>query len=405
MTTSALPAASQRTFRFASILTAAVLTVLLLWLLGSVAHVLLLLFIAIIVSLYLGAVADLFTRKLHVPRRAAFWLGFFATLAGVIGLFVLLIPPVVDQVQQLIRVLPATIAKWETSLGELTTRVPALQEVYKPGENRIAVALYEKVTGAFQDILPKIFGLVHAAISIFSVVVMSLYLALYPQTYREFTIALFPPVHRDLVRDLMRGIADKLRSWSVAQLIAMSLLAALTALGLYLLHVPFWLAFGVFTGVVAIVPFFGTLVSTVLPAFFVLSGTGIWGFGPVTHALLVILLGTVVHLVEANIIIPLVNQEKTHLPPVLTIISVLIVGKLLGLGGLLIAVPLLVVTMEVVRRILLTRIYEGQGFRRAARDRALVLRVPAPDGAVAIAEGPPLDVIAIAERMALRKSA
>ena len=59
------------------------------------------------------------------------------------------------------------------------------------------------------------------------------------------------------------------------------------SLGLYVLNVPYWLTFGIFTGAVAIVPFFGTLVSTTLPALFVLGGSGIWGFGPGGHATLV----------------------------------------------------------------------------------------------------------------------
>ena len=40
--------------------------------------------------------------------------------------------------------------------------------------------------------------------------------------------------------------------------------------------------------------------------------------------------------------------------------------------------------MVIVRRILITRIYEGQGFRRTSRERPLVLRVPAPGGGVLV---------------------
>ena len=63
-----------------------------------------------------------------------------------------------------------------------------------------------------------------------------------------------------------------LRAWVVGQLLAMAVLAFFTALGLLALGVPYWLAFGIFTGLVAIVPFFGTLVSTLLPALFVVAG-------------------------------------------------------------------------------------------------------------------------------------
>jgi hypothetical protein len=59
----------------------------------------------------------------------------------------------------------------------------------------------------------------------------------------------------------------------------------------------------------------------------------------------------------------------------------------------------------VVRRILVNRIYEGQGFRRTTRDRALVLRVPVPEGGVLAPEGPPVDAITILESAEPRRVA
>jgi hypothetical protein len=85
------------------------------------------------------------------------------------------------------------------------------------------------------------------------------------------------------------------------------------------------------------------------------------------------------------------------LPPVLTIVFVLIIGKLLGPLGLLVAVPGLVVIMVIVRRILLTRVYEGQGFRRTTRERPLVLRVPVSEGGVILPRSS-LDVLSVLER-------
>jgi hypothetical protein len=66
--------------------------------------------------------------------------------------------------------------------------------------------------------------------------------------------------------------------------------------------------------------------------------------------------------------------------------------------GLVVAVPTLAVIMVVVRRILITRIYEGHGFRRTTRDRVLVLRLPAPEGGLVLADGTHVDMITLAER-------
>ena len=391
-----------RRFRFAPILAGIVLTVLLLWLVGSAAEVFLILFIAILISLYLGAVTDLIERRAKLPRRAAFPIALITSLAALLGLFWLLIPPVVEQTRQLIQVLPTYITQWETAIERSIARVPALAGLWQPGEHRLLRAAYDQVSGGFQNILPKVFGILHGAINIFSIAVMSIYLALHPGEYREWLIALFPPVHRDLVRDVLGDLSRQLRAWIVGQLTAMLILAAFTALGLYLLDVPYWLTFGVFTGAVAIVPFFGTLVSTVLPALFVLGGDGWMNFGGFGHAMLVVLLGTVIHLLESNIVIPLITAKQVELPPVLTILSVLIFGKLLGPSGLLVAVPSLVAIMVVVKRILISRIYEGTGFRRLTRDRVLLLRVPVPRGDVVLADGLPDDLLAGAERGALR---
>jgi hypothetical protein len=75
-------------------------------------------------------------------------------------------------------------------------------------------------------------------------------------------------------------------------------------------------------------------------------------------------------------------ERQVHLPPVLTVVGVLIMGKLLGPVGLLVAVPTLAVLLVIVRRILIARIYEGQGFRKTVRDAAFVVRAPAPEGGV-----------------------
>ena len=382
-------------FRFAPLLTAVVITVLLIMLFGHAAELFILLFIAILISLYLGAVADWLRDRAHLSRGLSLAIAVVSTLAAVVALFWVLVPPVIDQTQALIRVLPEYIQNWERGLERLASRFPALRDAV--GEGTLLRAVYERISGAFGDVVPKVYGVLHGAINVFAVAIMSLYLALHPGLYREWMIAMFPPVHRDLVRDVLSDLANTLRSWIVGQLLAMSILGVFTAAGLYLLQVPYWLTFGVFTGVVAVVPFFGSLVSTVLPALFVIAGNGIWGLSGFTHALLVALLGVVIHVIEANVVLPRIMQKQIDLPPVLTIMAVLIMGKLLGPVGLIVAVPTLAVVMVVVRRILISRIYEGQGFRRTTRDSVLVIRVPAAKGGVLVPPPPGVDALTLAE--------
>jgi predicted PurR-regulated permease PerM len=384
---------SSTAFRVAPVLTATVATVLLLGLLYRAADIFLLLFVAVLFSLFLGAVRDALVARTRIPGTLAFILAVVGTLAAVGGLVTVLVPPVVEQTQQLVGNLPNYVTAWQGWLQRVLLRYPRLQELWAAESANLLAGIVGQAEGAVSGILPQVVGIGHAVVNIVSVLVMAIFLALHPTTYREWLIALFPPTRRDLVRDVLTDLGSTLRAWIVGQLLAMTVLAILTAIGLYLLDVPYWLTFGVFTGAVAIIPFFGTLISSTLPALFVLGGDGVFGVSAGTHALLVMVLGFVIHIIEANLVIPVITAKQVEIPPVLSIMAVLVVGRLFGVAGLPVAVPLLAVTMVLVRRVLINRVYDAHAVPRAGRERVLILRVPAPDGGVIVTADPPLDVL------------
>ena len=383
----------------AGTITAVTLLILLLWIFQRTVDVFLLLFIAVIASLYLGAVRDVLVTRARIPPRLAFTASVLLTLLGVTGLFWLLVPAVAGQTRELLDVLPTYINSWEAAFDRFVVSLPGMRGYWVTGQHQILRALYDQLSSYAQVMFPRVFSIVGILIDVFSVFVMSIYLALQPGVYREWLIALFPPRHRDLVRDILRDIATSLRAYIVGQLTTMAVLALLTAFFLWLLNVPYWLTFGVFTGMVAIVPFFGSLLSTTVPAAFVLTGPN-----GGTRALLVLGVGVVVHLIEGNLVSPLIMSKQVELPPVLTIMAVLVVGSLLGPLGLVVALPTLAMIMVIVRRILINRIYEGKGFRKFGRDRKLVLRVPVPDGGVLLSPGGPVDLKAFKTHLATTAS-
>jgi predicted PurR-regulated permease PerM len=359
-----------------AILAAAVFTVLLLLFVYSVAEVLFLFFIAALFSLYLRAITDFLEEKLHVKRGAGIAIAMVGTLVALVGIGFLIVPPVLSQTQDLLKSLPGVISGWAGRVQELAARYPLLEQVLpKPEQGGAAgggqlSGILGHLGGYVSGLFPYLFNGLHAFIDLFSVLVMGLYLALRPGLYREGLIALAPPVHRELVRDILADLGRTLTAWIGGQLLAMCFLGVLTFIGLSVLRVPYALAFSVFTGVVVMVPFFGSLLSTLLPATFVLSSGG-----PL-HAAGVVALGVVLHILEANLVHPIIMERQVNLPPVLSILSVLIMAKLLGAIGLLVAVPALATVMVIVRRIYVHRLLEGKGFRRFVRDAPAEVRVP-----------------------------
>lgn len=363
-----------------AVVAATLFGILLLLFLYSIAEILLLLFIAVLFGVYLSAVTDVLQKRLGFPRPLGLSAALLLTTIALMGVGALMVPPLIEQTQALIEAVPQLVERWDAQLAALVERSRFAAQLLgerPPGESYVG-GLIGQVDAYFGGAVPYVFGGLQFAIHFISVLVMGIYLALRPGLYREGLILLAPPVHRELVADILGDLGATLRAWIGGQILAMIFLGVLTWLGLELLRVPYALAFGVFTGVVAIVPFFGTLVSTLLPAIFVLGGTGSVG-----HALLVTLLGVVVHLVEANVVAPMIMERQVHLPPVLSILSVLVMAHLLHVVGLIVAVPVLATVMVLVRRVYVHRLLEGRGFRRAVRDRPIELRLPA-DGSVLV---------------------
>jgi predicted PurR-regulated permease PerM len=345
---------------------------LLLFFLYSVAEILLLLFLAILLSLYLAALTDVFQRALRLPRRLGLAGALLVTLFVLAGSAWLIVPPVTSQLQEVWQSLPAQLALWDEQLLHLAGRSPLAAQLFGslPEGQSYVGSILQEIAGYFRGLGAYVFGGVRLVVEVISVLAMGLYLAFRPALYREGVIALVPPLHRELARYVLSDLATALRGWIIGQLLMMSSLGLLTWIGLEALDVPYALAFGVFTGLVAIVPFFGTLSSTLLPALFVLGSAG-----PL-KVLAVILLGIVVHLLETNLIAPMIMERQVHLPPALTILSVLIMAHLLGLVGVLVAVPMLASVLVILRRLYVHRVLEGKGFRRAVRDRLVELRLP-----------------------------
>lgn len=321
--------------------------------LWRIAELVLIAFIAMLIAVYLGGVTDILCRRFRIPRGPGLVLSLLLTLTALGGIGALLGAAVAEQTQDLIAAVPRYLTALDQQLRHLATSYPLLR--------RTGIASAE--TGLITSALTELAAFVRRGVFVYAtatgkvlidtvaVIVMALYLALRPPLYRDGLVQLVPPRFRAVAREILDDLADSLRAWVGAQLLAMVVLAVLTGVGLWLLDVPYWLAFAIFTGVLVMVPFFGTMVSTLLPALLVLGDRGLLAF------LAVASVGVVVHLVEANVVHPVIMQHRVALPPVLTILSVLVMAKVGGLLGMLVAVPALATLVVLLRHVLIFQLY------------------------------------------------
>lgn len=148
----------------------------------------------------------------------------------------------------------------------------------------------------------------------------TIYLAIQPDRYRNGLLLLAPPDRRARFGEIIDLVGSTLRRWIIGQSITMLLVGTLTALGLWALGVSAPLALGLIAGVFAFVPYVGPIVASV-PGILMAATQG-----PMAAVYATTMYGAV-HLIESNLVTPLVQAEAVNLAPVLTIFATLALGS------------------------------------------------------------------------------
>ncbi|MBK9134615.1 MAG: AI-2E family transporter [Betaproteobacteria bacterium] len=195
------------------------------------------------------------------------------------------------------------------------------------------------------------------------IVVLAVFLAGDAQTYRRGLIRLFAPPVRPIAEQTLTAVRHSLSRWLLGQSISMLTVGVLMAIGLTLLGVPMVLTLAVITALLDFVPYIGAISAGVLVVAVAFTENE-------QLALQAALLCFAVQQAESYLVQPLVHRWAVRLPPALSLLAVVIFGLMLGLPGVLLAVPLMVVLMTVVQEVYVKAWLEGAPGTVLARSAA-----------------------------------
>ena len=327
---------STRALSTAVIAVAVIAAALLLW---QLANVLLLGFAGVLIAVFLRACANAVHRLTRLPEGWALAL-VLLLLVALIGLGAwLLLPPIVGQIEQLLISLPGLIAQLEAQVKA----VPALRTLTQqsPSFN----ALVSRAMTLVTSLSSTLFTTVGAFANIFLVIVIGIFLAATPKLYRQDLLRLVPVTARERARQLIGKLGATLRDWLLGELLAMLMVAVCTALGLWLVGVPYALTLGIAAGLLDFIPYLGPVLSTAPSALIALTSGG------VGLAVWAVLIHIIVQQLEGNLFQPLIQKEAVSIPPALLLLTLVAFGQLFGLLGLIVATPLLAVGIVVVKEL------------------------------------------------------
>lgn len=322
-----------RTARRTLVVVAIVAIALLLW---QIVDALLLIFIGILIAVLLRGAATRLSR--HTPLGVGWSLA--AVSLALVGLLLaggfLLGPRVSEQYSELARTLPESIDQLRQSLEQSPFGEFLLSQADSSGGAvRGGGQVFSRLTGAasralgmFTDILLILFAAIFFAIN--------------PRPYKDGLLLLIPKTRVERVGEALNASGDALWKFLMGKLIAMLFVGVFVTLGLMLIGVPMALALGVLAGFLDFVPFIGPIVAAVPGVLLALT------VGPV-QALYAALVYFLAQQIEGNLLSPLVQKAEVSLPPVMVLFAVLAAGLLFGILGMIVATPLFVVGMVLVK--------------------------------------------------------
>lgn len=296
------------------------------WFFVQIIDILLLIFVAFILTSALHPLVDKLSAY-RIPRALAIALLYIIGVLIIVFSSSTLFPPLVAQM-----------------LG-LFNQLPEYAQKFLQYFNIRSVNL-ENFTGQLAPITQNIFlltvGIFSNIISLITVFVITFYFLLERPHLEKHIATLFGKTRGESIFLIIGKIEEKLGSWVRGQLLLMFIIGFTCFLGLVALRIENALALGVLAGVLEIVPIIGPIISAV-PAILVALATSSSPF----LALVVAGLYFAVQHLENNFVVPTIMRHSVGLSPVFTLLALMIGGRLGGIGGALLAVPL-VVTIQVL---------------------------------------------------------
>lgn len=307
-----------------------------------VRDILLTVFVAIILASLIEPIVNKLEEK-KVPRPLGVVIIYIILILVLVLIARLLIPPIIEQIGLLTNNFPdfwnQVIQNFE-SFRQFSEDKGFLDNIQQ-GLQGLQASLTQAATGAY-GIIISIFRNVFIFII---TLVVTFYLVVQRNALSKVLKAVAPGKYHSYLDDLSVKIQGKIGAWARGQLMLGSIIAGMAFIGLLFLLPKYALVLAIVAGLTELIPYLGPTLGAIPAVFlgFTVGGFSLW------RGLSVLVFFIIMQWLENNLLVPRVMKKQVGLNPVVTIIAILIGARLMGIIGVILAVPVAVSIGIVVR--------------------------------------------------------
>jgi len=266
-----------------------------------------------------------FLEKKRIPRIFASAIVYFLFLFCIGNAFGLIFPPLITEITHLLRNLPNIIQNSPPYISSFINWDSFVQ--YIPN-----------ITNNIFNIIKNVFS---NALFVISTLFFGFYLLLEEDAIKKILLKFYEEKELRPAFSIIEKVEKRLNSWFWGEVVLMATIGIMTFVGLNLIGMKYPLALAVFAGLLEVIPNIGPITSAIPAVIIGLSQSYFLGFAAIA-------LYFIIQQLENHLIVPLVMKKAVGLNPIATLMALIIGGKLAGVLGILLSVPIMLLLETVL---------------------------------------------------------
>jgi predicted PurR-regulated permease PerM len=305
--------------------------------------------IAVIISYLLNPIVKVFEKK-GIRRIFGVLIVYLIFIAIILLLSFVLVPKLIKEIS----ILALNIPQYSSQMQELLKRFQdgymnsGLPESFKEVLDENIFMLQSMILTLLQNVANGIIEIFSQLFNIVIVPVIAFYLLKDSEYFKNQFILLLPKAKRMKFIVLLRDIDNVFGKYIRGQIIIGSFVGVFTTIALIIIKVKYAFILGIFAGIANIIPYFGPflgIVPTILFALLDSTSKALYAAGAFI----------LIQQIESGFLTPRIIGKSVGIHPVYVIMSLVVGGKLLGIIGLIMAVPVLAAIKLTLRHLLRDR--------------------------------------------------